>query len=201
MRRNVILPSKGQIFDYWKGRLLDYGLFIDWGEPSCWVCGFHYDGKYDITRPDASWEAILGCWEKIPLQRCHITPRSLNGSDSVENLFLMCRECHDIAPNTNIPEIFFEWARSQNWLKREQAKLNQALETFSMSKRDYRRFVKTMNSPAFHVWVKNKIGFHWPQSNYAPRSSRLTYSTMIGLVTYFLRQENKVNVGRISRKA
>lgn len=191
MRRNIVLPSKSQIFDYWKDHLFDNGLSIDFGEPSCWVCGFHYDGKYDIKRPNASWETILRRWEKIPLQRCHIIPRSLDGSDSVENLFLMCRECHDTAPNTNIREIFFEWARAQNWLKREQYKFNQALEAFSVAKRDHRQFIKTMNSPAFKMWSEHKTGYHWPQSNYAPRSSRLTPATMVGLIVYFLRQEKE----------
>ncbi len=192
MRRDIVLPSKSQIFEYWKDRLLEKGFFIDFGEPSCWGCGFHYGTKYDIKRPDASWETILRCWEKIPLQRCHIIPRSLCGADSVENMFLMCRECHDTAPNTNIPEIFFEWARSQSWIKREQAKINQALESFSVSKRDYKKITRTMNSPVFQMWAKDRTGLHWPQSNYAPTTSRLTPATMVGLAIYFLRQENEM---------
>lgn len=188
MHPSNVLPSKREIFDYWKERLLEIGVFIDWGEPSCWACGFHYEAKYDIKRPDASWEEIFLCWEKIPLQRCHIIPRSLGGSDSVGNLFLMCRECHDLAPNTSIPEIFFEWVRSQAWLRREQARIDQALEAFSVSQHDYPEIQKTINSPEFKVWVDGKMGLHRPQSNYAPRSSRLTPSTIVGLVVYFLRE-------------
>ena len=33
MHSNPDLPSKGKIFEHWKDRLSDYGLFIDWGEP------------------------------------------------------------------------------------------------------------------------------------------------------------------------
>lgn len=189
MPRDINLPSKSQIFEYWKNRLSDKGLSIDWGEPSCWVCGFHYQSKYDTKRPDASREEILRCWEKTPLQRCHLVPRSLQGSDSVENLFLMCRECHDLAPNTNTPDIFFEWARAQHWLKREQTKFAQALESFSVTTEDYLRFNEVMDSPAFRTWVQDKIGIHWPQSNYAPRSSRLTPATLVGLVVFFLRKK------------
>lgn len=185
------LPSKTGIFEYWKERLFVHGLFIDWGEPSCWVCGFHYGAKYDIKCSDASWEEIHDCWERIPLQRCHIVPRSLGGSDTVENLFLMCRECHDLAPNTNIPEIFFEWSRSQHWQKRESAKITQALEAFSVPKREYRKFVRTMNSPIFRKWMQDRIGLHWPQSNYAPTSSRLTPATVVGLVAHYFRQQSK----------
>jgi hypothetical protein len=109
------LPSKAEIFDYWKERLPALGFFIDWGEPSCFACRFHYGTKYDIKRSDAGWHKIFECWNSIPLQRCHIVPRSLGGTDEVANLFLMCRECHDLAPNTSFPEIFFEWARAQSW--------------------------------------------------------------------------------------
>jgi len=187
MRRKSSLPSKSEIFEYWKERIFEKGLFIDWGEPSCWVCGLHYDSKYDISSPDTNWERILRCWEKIPLQRCHIVPRSLGGKDSVENIFLMCRECHDLAPNTAIVDLFFEWARSQSWLKRETAKINQALESFSLDKDDYDSLFEMMNSPEFRLWVRDKIGLHWPQSNYAPRSSRLTPATLVGLVVFYRR--------------
>jgi hypothetical protein len=63
------LPSKAQIFDHWKDRLLEIGIFIDWGEPSCWACGFRYSGKYDVRSSDASWAEILDCWQRMPLQR------------------------------------------------------------------------------------------------------------------------------------
>jgi 5-methylcytosine-specific restriction endonuclease McrA len=108
-----LLPSKAQIFSHWKDRLRDVGKFVDWGEPSCWACGFHYGAKYDIKSSDATWSKILDCWDRVPLQRCHIVPRSLGGTDEPSNLFLTCRECHDLAPNTALPEIFFEWAEDK----------------------------------------------------------------------------------------
>src|SRR5580704_12367838 len=78
------LPSKGEIFEYWKDRIFDHGLFMDWGEPSCWACGFHYEAKYDIKNPNAGWAEIVRCWDRMPLQRCHIIPRSLGGSPTVK---------------------------------------------------------------------------------------------------------------------
>jgi hypothetical protein len=42
------LSSRSSIFDHWKDKLSELGFFIDWGEPGCWSCGFHYDGRYDI---------------------------------------------------------------------------------------------------------------------------------------------------------
>jgi hypothetical protein len=132
MRFTDNLPSKSQVFEYWKDRLDELGFFVDWGEPGGWACGFHYDDKYDIKRSDVTWDVILDCWNSIPLQRCHIIPRSLGGTDDVANLFLMCRECHDLAPNTSVPEVFFDWARAQNSLSREFAKFRSAFESFGI---------------------------------------------------------------------
>jgi hypothetical protein len=50
----------------------------------------------------------------------------------------MCRECHDLAPNTDITEIFFDWVRPHNFYTREWEKIQQALRAFGMdhSRRD-----------------------------------------------------------------
>jgi HNH endonuclease len=181
------LPTKSQVFEHWKDRFEHIGIWIDWDEPSCWACGFHYDGKYDIKRSDASWEQICRGWERIPLQLCHIVPRSCGGSDGPDNLFLMCRECHDLAPDTPIAEVFFEWARSQSWSKRETAKIHTALQSFGVADSDHAKLDEVICSEAFRSWARNKIGLHWPQSNYAPRSSRLKPATMVGLAVYYLR--------------
>ena len=56
MHRDSHLPSKAEIFAYWKERIFEKGLFVDWGEPSCWVCGFYYESKYDISSPNTPLE-------------------------------------------------------------------------------------------------------------------------------------------------
>lgn len=186
------LPSKSQIFDYWKDRLRDTcGRFIDWGEPSCWACGFHYGSKYDIKRSDASWEEIFRCWESMPFQRCHIVPRSLGGTNDVSNLFLMCRECHDLAPNTNIPEIFFEWVRKQSSWLRENSKIRAAFASFGIEEANENDFCELLMSDEFKSWSSGKTGIHRPQSKYAPVSSRLTPSTIVGLLVHYRRTLSK----------
>lgn len=181
------LPAKSEIFDFWKSRLHERGILIDWGEPGCWACAFHYSDKYDIRSPSADWVAIFRCWDRIPLQRCHIIPRSLGGSNTVDNLFLMCRECHDHAPNTPFPEIFFEWARAQSHLKREGNKFLTAMNWFGLTENDMAHVKDVMRSESFKQWVLGNLGIHRPQSNYASTSSRLTSATMIGLVVQFMR--------------
>jgi hypothetical protein len=181
------LPLKGQIVDHWKDRLPGLDITIDWRQPGCWACGFHYGARYAIKRPDSSWHEILRCWDNIPLQRCHIVPRSLGGTNEAANLFLMCRECHDLAPNTSIPEIFFEWVHAQDWDVRESARILAALESFGVHSTDYRDFNEVIVSDEFTLWMSAKFGLHRPQSNYAPVSSRLTPATLVGLAVHYRR--------------
>jgi HNH endonuclease len=181
------LPSKSDIFECWKERLPELGFYIDWGEPGCWACGFHYGARYDIRPSDAGYQKISNGWNRIPLQRCHVIPRSLGGTDDVANLFLMCRECHDLAPNTSIPEIFFEWARAQNWYARESAKIIAALDAFGVNSAAQQDFNELITSKEFKSWMAGKFGLHRPQSNYAPVSSRLTPATFVGLAVHYQR--------------
>jgi len=183
-----ILPSKASIFDHWKDRFPKLGIFIDWGEPSCWACGFHYGTRFDIKTPKASWEDILSAWERMPLQRCHIVPRSLGGRDEPSNLFLMCRECHDLAPNTSIPEIFFEWAKAQSAWHRDSARIREAFRSFGIRPEQSADIVQLMESEGFQGWVAGKTGLHRPQCGYPSRTYRLTPTMMIGLAVYYHRQ-------------
>jgi hypothetical protein len=184
-----LLPTKAEIFDHWKDRFRDLGFFIDWGEPSCWACRFHWGAAYNIKRPDASWEEIFDCWNRVPLQRCHIISRSLGGSDEPENLFLMCRECHDLAPNTNIPDIFFRWVRSQSHGTREGAKMEDAFRAFGIEGDALKfQFCTLMGSDEFNRWIADKFSLHFPQSNYPSVVGRLTPSTLIGLAWQYWRE-------------
>ena len=181
------LPFKSRIFDHWKDRLPALGILIDWGEPSCWACRFHYGTKYDVKRAGVGWEQILRGWDRIPLQRCHIVPRCLGGANDPTNLFLMCRECHDLAPNTSIPDIIFEWARAQSSEARELSKIRAALSAFGIDDAEAMELEAVLFSKEFEIWKSGKLGLHRPQSNYASISYRLTPATLVGLVVYYRR--------------
>jgi HNH endonuclease len=196
LKRNFqdVLPLKSEIFEYWKDKLGELQRSIDWGEPSCWACGFHYDGKYDIKRRNPTWENILNCWDRIPLQRCHIIPRALGGPDTVDNLFLLCRECHDAAPNTNAPDIFFAWVNAQDYYVRELAKMVTAFNAFGVTEEDYPELEVIFRSEEFRKWNQGRLSLHRPQSNYAARSSRLTPSTYIGLALLYKKEMAEANL-------
>ncbi len=118
MTKRKSLPSVGKIFDYWKDKYEITGFcFVDWGEPSCPSCGnqihnieFEDPEKHQQYLKQGKFETI---WNTcIGLERHHIIPHSLGGSDKVDNLFLLCHECHGQAPMTNNSDAFFKWLKT-----------------------------------------------------------------------------------------
>jgi len=89
------MASVAEIVAYWSRHENESGLAVDWAEAHkrCWACG------------RKKW--------KRNFDRCHIIPRSLGGSDSAENLVLLCPRCHKQAPNVNDPSFMWFWLRSR----------------------------------------------------------------------------------------
>ena len=77
-----------EIVDYWSVRKDETNLSIDWvdAHERCWRCGY-----------------------KTKLQKCHITPASLGGTDSPSNLVLLCSRCHREGPNIKNPKFMWIW--------------------------------------------------------------------------------------------
>ncbi|MFD1903049.1 HNH endonuclease [Paenibacillus rhizoplanae] len=80
---------------------------FDWGSHVVGHVNDIFDAKYDLNKPSATREDIINNWDRVPLQRCHIIARQFDGEDIPDNLFLMCKNCHDRAPNTKSREAFF----------------------------------------------------------------------------------------------
>jgi HNH endonuclease len=184
------MPSKSKIFDYWK----DKGVIIDWGEPSCWACGKWRSDYYDIKSPNASMKEIRAVWNKISfLQRCHIVPVSLGGSNDPSNFYLMCAECHNLQPNTSSAEVFFRWVKNQSQWKRiedsvksfdlsdvEIAKINLVLIAYSVGDRKQKSHLRS--------YFDENIGKHWLQGS---GSVITTISSFIGIALDFPISEAK----------
>jgi len=94
------LPQKGIIASYWRSKLGKMGILVDWDIPSYWACGYNWNERYRS-------------WGNSPLERTHIIPKSLGGSNNVCNIFLLCKRCHLEAPDTTVPEMFFLWVRNR----------------------------------------------------------------------------------------
>lgn len=83
-------------------------VVIDWGEPSCFACG-----RWTGVQIENNDDNIKKLWDdkkvKSNLQRAHIIPAALGGTDSPENLFCLCARCHRDSPDTIYPKEFFKW--------------------------------------------------------------------------------------------
>lgn len=90
-RAGSIGASHREIVGYWAEHMDECGLSVDWAEAEklCWRCA-----------------------QPRLLQRCHIVPRALGGSDDVSNLILLCGQCHAEAPNVSDPEFMWTWLRA-----------------------------------------------------------------------------------------
>lgn len=106
--------------DYWiteKGEVVPRGtkngemVICDLGEPCCWACNKQIDvDSHECTdrHVDIDFKRL---WAKVggDLERCHIVPKSLGGSDDVSNAFLLCPKCHEESPDTANPSSFIRW--------------------------------------------------------------------------------------------
>jgi len=93
-------PSHKKIIDYYM-KTENYENFLGWevfdniaecslGEIFCWSCG-------------------VNCSKINRLERAHIIPHSLGGGNEPSNYMLLCSDCHIESPDTEIPDIFFNW--------------------------------------------------------------------------------------------
>ena len=106
------MPSHYQVAEYWRDKKLHgQPVIYDIKEPECWACGTVVEGLPDTDDIKMLWNSIEG-----KLQKCHIIPRALGGTYEVENIFLMCKGCHNEAPNINDRKSFLSWVT----LKREE---------------------------------------------------------------------------------
>jgi HNH endonuclease len=129
---------------------------------------------------------VLGESSKAPLQRCHIIPKSLGGSDDPNNLFLMCRECHDLSPDTTDVDLFFQWARNQSYIKRKMDEIKRAFLDFGIDLSDlqlFSRYMAVLQSDDFIRWHDTNVGIHGYQN--PPYGSRIAPSSIAaGLISY-----------------
>jgi len=119
-RKKKSLPSKEKILATWWGPLeienrkdrlseLTHGkLSLPPCTDRCWNCG---------CLEDHPWYTGIG-----QIERCHIIPKSLGGTQDPLNFLLMCSRCHRHAPDTNDPLIMFAWMEKefdnrQEWMR------------------------------------------------------------------------------------
>ena len=84
----------------------------------CWDHHSQYICELDVAPDWGDWETDWNmCWccgHRTPrLQKCHIIPKSLGGTNNPENIVPLCSQCHDKAPDVIDNKIMFEWIKEQ----------------------------------------------------------------------------------------
>ena len=179
----ISIPSKAAIFEHWS-EWLDNNFF-EWGEPSCWACRWGFNGKYDLKNGKASWKEIKNNWNRVPLQKCHIVPKAIGGLDSPDNLFLLCKECHDISPDSASKPAFLIWVSKQNYSQRLDDTIRIELKNFGFDRDDYERLREVVNSKDFSKWLDKNTGSHFNQRGLG---NKYKVSTLIAGLWSFLNE-------------
>lgn len=187
-------PPKYWIASYWQkecGYNSDEGygwsFVIDIGEPSCFACGWYkptwvtYDaagGCIDLVK---IWAGTTG------LQIAHLVPHSLGGGTAPENLVLLCKECHQEAPDYIDPNYMLDWMRRRgSYVQRQYLQLEEAFKLTGMAitKNNAAEVEAALRSEGFKRFFMDRTTTH------AAAISLATFAAMLkdytGLQKYFL---------------
>ena len=111
------------------------------------------------------------------MERCHVTPKTLGGKDVV----YLCKECHNLAPNTTNPDLFYLWCSKQSWIKRRWNEISQAISDFCITSEQMQSFCDVIKSERFGEWFDKNTQLH----GHDTRGPVITVSTVIAaLLTY-----------------
>ena len=152
--------KKSDVVKYWYENVKSFGrYFCDIGEPNCWACGKPISKRFDCENPNFSDEECYKIWDKVGhLQICHIVPKSLSGTNHPSNLFLMCKHCHEEAPDTIFPELFFEWVDNKSYYKDEFRNMETVFEYYNIKITN--ETTEIFSSKKFSDFIKDKTGSH-----------------------------------------
>lgn len=178
------MPKKSAIAWYWFAteagrRRASFQSRVDIGEPCCFACSFYVD-RYDLD-----WSSgFLAIWENARyLVRCHLVPKSLGGSPDASNMVLLCKHCHDNAPDVNDPNVMLRWVERQK--SREPAllawrRMEVILQECMAMGGSLESVTNAMNSPNWHANVQaalDKASLHW-----GPSGSQMSIGTWASVI-------------------
>ncbi|MEV1331141.1 HNH endonuclease signature motif containing protein [Micromonospora costi] len=109
MATRAAMPSHYEIALWWlENQDRDARPFVlDLGEPACFACRWYPDGceASDTVTLKASWAL------RAKLERAHLKPHSLGGTNDPSNIVLLCRVCHLDAPDWEDAAEMLGWVR------------------------------------------------------------------------------------------
>jgi len=93
-----LMPNKNKILDYWADQLiLDYNKF--------WLDAIY---EYDLNAREKT-DICFACGSNSGTERCHINSVDQGGSHDINNLHLLCKECHLESEWFNDTDLYFDW--------------------------------------------------------------------------------------------
>lgn len=104
-------PTGYAIFDYWRQNndgFIDYDYFETYEETGkcfCFACGIPVYSKLRSSEAKK--------WSTCSLQKAHIIPFGLGGSNEPDNFMLLCPECHAAAPDIKDDEAMKFWCTNR----------------------------------------------------------------------------------------
>lgn len=108
-------PTVLSIVEYWSKTPVELNCkkywmnpAIDIGEPACFACGY-YDLEWGVDHEKVfDWMTAWTIASK-KLQRSHIIPVALGGSNDVSNLVMLCKRCNTNNPHTKDRDWYLNW--------------------------------------------------------------------------------------------
>lgn len=122
-----VMPTKWAVAQYWAGEPRGQEVFaphLDIDEPCCFACGWFSERWTD-------GRSARRAWERARLERAHIVPAGLGGSNEADNLILLCAPCHEESPDWFNPWEMAIWiSKRQERPSMELEQVNSWLEAF-----------------------------------------------------------------------
>lgn len=152
------LPTVKAILDYWESAVYEtkketLSFCFDREEPTCFACHDGHNGKYDC-------KGIKG-WTDARLQRAHIIPDSLNGSNDPSNFVMLCKSCHKQNPHVKNREVYIRW---MNTFHSTQTQLVVSYMNSILDSKQLKDLSKLIKSPRqmtkFIKWSSENTGSH-----------------------------------------
>lgn len=131
--------------DYWSARICETDIGVDWSDAidRCWRCG---------------------CQTKS-LQKCHIVAKQFGGNMTHENIVLLCRDCHDEAPDVTDGREMWRWIKETRPMFYGTLKAERAMEIAASRGVDLSKF----NAKRFAEIADEHVGVHLMQSGSGAR--------------------------------
>ncbi|GAA5344467.1 HNH endonuclease [Planifilum fimeticola] len=167
-------PSKAAIVDAWKD-------WLEWDldEPRCFACDkpaySDYRGNNYRKR-----------WEQAHLEKAHIIPHALSGPNTPDNYFLLCSECHRLAPTTAYREDFLKWAKAQNYITRRLETIRSELNTFLSDPKEQEQFFKWSSHLSYDD-LKDMLSKH--KDLFTTHGSSMPASTFVAMLVRIWREQ------------